>query len=231
VRSCGVIVLILALAVCSGGATTGPSTTGSGTCRTYSTAQTGAVSSSGGLSGTIVQTCTPYNSPSNQVACTLRQTFSAGTALTQVVVGSYGSVADFVDEVKVIPPLQHLKTQTVTTDGALQQTLTFSYDAQNRPVQSVLVSPGATQTSTFSGWDTAGRYGAATLVSPSSRTQRVSYSYNDGARTMTIANASIPASTVYTYDTNGNLISTVSNASGVTTTIAVTITATDRVCK
>ena len=201
-----------------------------GACRTYSIRQVGQMTSSNGMmTGRTEQNCTPYNRSTNSVRCTLTHTGGTGN-LTQTVTGYFKSVSDFVDEVRVVPPLMRMTRQEMGAQPA-QSTLDIFYDGQGRPARSVLTSSTGVQNSQFAGWDKEGRYTDVTISSAMAPTERVTYSYDDAARTMTITNKRIGFTGVYTHDENGILIKSVTTDASGQRTLVVTIGSTDKICK
>ena len=141
------LVLALTAVACGGNSTTSPSggssSGGSGApkCRRYAT----LTNFSGAVSGTT--TCTTFNTAAstNQISCTV---ISAGT--TSVQAYTYGSVAEFIDEVRVIPPLDRWRTIIATSSSAAGvTTMTGTYDAQNRMTLWRGVGPHTDLTITF----------------------------------------------------------------------------------
>jgi YD repeat-containing protein len=165
-----------------------------------------------------------FNSSVNQA--TITSHLPNGSVCTTTV-NSYRSTADFVDEVRVIPPLT-LVTATSTTGSAAcgsgTSSVTYSYDSQRRLTQ--FTTPGGP--TTYTAWDSSGRPTAGTYSGSS-----LSYVYNDGARTLTLTTISGAVTSVdtITFDANGtNIMEVVRTGSNVSTTTN-TIASTDRVCK
>jgi YD repeat-containing protein len=214
--------------------TSAPSPQATPACRIYTTAATRTFTASGSpLSGTISETCT-YNPSSNEHACTLDYRDSRSVSYRMVVVRRYEAVADFVDEVRVIPPISRAMAgstrYTPSGPGARDSSQAFSYDAQRRLTQLVIRSSGGpSQTMTYEAWDAAGR--PTSLIMTAGRTFDLRYSYDDGARTMTIETPSIGAVQTHTFDENGNQVREVSSAGGVVTTYAWAIAATEKICR
>jgi hypothetical protein len=203
------------------------------TCRTYSTQQTTALTSSDGAqSATIVQSCT-YDSSANELACTLNHSDSSGFSYSVRNVARYASAADFVDEVRVVPPLSLATGGTIAytpASTAPGSSYSFAYDAQRRQTQRVFqFTNGTTQTVVHTGWDAAGRPTGATLSIPEPTT--LLYAYNDAARSYTITTPSVGGVQTHTFNADGNLISLVATVAGRTTTQTVAISGTGRVCK
>jgi hypothetical protein len=152
----------------------------------------------------------------------------AGGAPCSTVVTSYSSVADFVDEVSVIPPVFHSTTSVSTNSGACgagTATQTYTYDSQRRLTQ--LSGPGSV--TTYTAWDGSGR-----PTTGSTGGQTISITYDDANRswttTTTASNGSKSVGTL-TFDANGNQIRNVVVSGNVTTTTTFNNTATATVCK
>jgi hypothetical protein len=200
------------------------------TCRNYSAQETRlGTSSSGTPVGRITQTCN-YSTAANEMTCTLNHD---SPAYSVTVVFKYASTADFVDEVRVIPPLSYgtSGSTTYTPAGlAPSSTFTLTFDAQRRTTQRVTqFSNGTSQVVRYTGWDAAGRPSGAILSNPQGET--LLYSYDDTARTFTIRTPSINSVQTHGFNADGNQISTVATVAGVTTTYTSTITSTGRVCR
>jgi hypothetical protein len=199
-------------------------------CRNYSAQETRVgTSSSGTPVSRITQTCN-YSTAANEMTCTLKHD---SPAYSVTVVVKYASPADFVDEVRVIPPLSYgTSGSTAYTPSGLapSSTFTVAFDAQRRTTQRVTqLSNGTSQVVRYTRWDAAGRPSGAILSNPQGET--LLYSYDDTARTFTITTPSIDAVQTHGFNADGNQISTVARVGGVTTTYTSTITSTGRVCR
>jgi YD repeat-containing protein len=214
VASVAFLLLGLAANGCGGsGSSTTPSTT---SCRTYAANQSG-VTNTGGASITTGETC-QFSTGSNQLACTL--TISTCGAVSFSV--QYASRSDFVNEVSVIPPKILAQSQLTAPNACGIGNGTYSYDAQNR-----LTTYTMNGVTIYSAWDGSGRPTSGEVVGGPTET----YTYNDAARTTTLVQvtAGQTATTIYTYDTNGNLLSVnVNSGESVTTN---TVQSTAQVCK
>lgn len=144
-------------------------------------------------------------------------------------VSSYSSVADFVDEVRVIPGVS-LQTSTTNTNGAgcggSTATVQYTYDAQKR-----LVSFGSGGSlTTYSAWDSAGR---PTLGGFPGTT--IANAYDDATRTwvqtQTQTAGGSPSTTTTTFDANGNQLKVVTLSGNTTITTTYATSSTARVCK
>ena len=204
-----------------------PTAPGSGTgtssaCRTYPTAASVTITTLGitqnaGLTGA-------FNTSTNQGTITVQ--FANGS-LCSTAVHSYRSTADFVDEVRVIPPAP-LEISTTTTNsgscGSGTGTVTLTYDSLRRLTQ--VTSP--TGTTTYTAWDTSGR--ATTGSFPGGSITNV---YNDAARTVTQTQTSggVTTVSVMTYDANGGQTMIVNTTGSVVTTTTFNNISTATVCK
>lgn len=230
------------LAACGGSSNPPTSPTGPGasgapggstqTCRNLATAYTSTITSNSGFTASTTATCS-FNATTFSGTCGQTYSDSTGTAsaLTINAATVYASVADFVDEVSVIPPLTLARsasgTQTnsagVTTSGSS----TFTYDGQRR-LQRTNDSSG--NVTTFSAWDASGRPTVARDVGPGyDNTRTISYDDAQRSRT-TVVNGGI-VTTVETFDANGNPLTQVATGGPSVSTTTFTTTATTRVCK
>jgi len=196
--------------------TTGSSTSSS-SCRTYATAanvvvQPGAPAFNTTLTGS-------FNTSTNQT--TITQTSALGTC---TIVASYSSRADFVDEVRVVPPIMLLTTNVNSGGGVCAQgTVTNTFDSQRRITRQTNSVGGTT---TYTAWDSAGRPTAGTFSTGGT----IAIVNNESARTQTsttVINGQTTVSTT-TFDANG-MITSVVVANATTTTYTATSTA--QVCK
>lgn len=225
----GSFVLIVAtlLTGCGGGAgtPTGPSEM-SGVCRNYASSVTSTTTDTytGGNPIVDSQNITiSYNPATNQLSETGTGTSNNGRCWWSFSWSTnYGSVADFVDEVSVIPPKTAWASQSgmATSSGpsgpcpnaTYALTQTNSYDSQGRLVRSdatgrefsfrsmVATFPG---TRIYTAWDLSGRptnYSPQILGSPDV------YRYDDSARTRSSGATFGFSTTVDAFDSNGNLV-------------------------
>jgi YD repeat-containing protein len=207
----------------SAGNPVGPST--QTVCRTYPT--TATVTTTIGATTQVFALTGTFNTSARTSTVT---TTSQTGALCTTSVNTYSSVADFVDEVRVIPGVS-LQTTTTTTNGPAcgtgTQTVTYTYDAQRR-LTSFASSAGGSAT-TYTAWDGSGRPTAGGFPGTT-----ISNVYDDTARTL--AQSQTPTSggvstTTVTYDANGNQIQSVNKSGNVTVTTTYANTATAQVCK
>jgi YD repeat-containing protein len=225
----------VAAAACGGpsGPTTstgGVNSGGSGvTCRTYPSSSTITFASSTGVNASAPANCS-WDNTLHQLTCTVGLSSGGGTCSTTLT--SYASAADFVDEIRVIPPallrtsdIQNSSGDTACLVPGAVQNATYAYDAQRRLTQ---ILNGATST-TYTAWDSSGRptQGTVGVATP------VTISYDSTARTQTQttgADTSAIATTT-TFDANGTPIKVVATAAGVTTTTTTQVNQTAQVCK
>jgi hypothetical protein len=195
-------------------------------CRTYSAEEVRTLS--GAASGTIEQNCR-FDAATFERVCTMRSRTSAAS-FTLDLRDTYGSVADFVDEIRVVPPLARIQRQTrrFTSGAGANAAITYEYDGARRQTRLSTSVNNNLMVTTYSGWDAAGR---PTLAVSSSRASTVSlkYAYDDAARTMAITG---PAGVeIDTYNADGNMIHEVSGDGGGKAEFAIRIVKTDTVCR
>lgn len=216
---------------CSGGSsdTTSPSpissgggTSGSGTCRTFTTAAD-VTTVSGGVT-TNAKVTGAFNSSTNQ--STSNTLFANGNACSTTI-GSYRSTADFVDEVRVVPGVFLLTSSTTTNAvacGTGSGTTTYTYDAQRRLTQTA----NSGGTTTWTQWDNSGR---PTLGSSPGATYVISYDDSARASTTTTTTSNGTSVGILTYDANGNQLRNEVRGSSGTSVTTYSINSTDKVCK
>jgi len=225
-----VLVVLTLLTGCGGAGTspTGPPQM-SGLCRNYASSVTATTTRTFTGQNPNVDTeniTSFYNTATNQLSETGTGMSSNGRCQRSVSWSTnYGSVADFVDDVSVIPPRTRWASQSGTAtssgpsgscaNGTFAATKTNSYDSQGRLVTSVstggigfpsmmATSPGTNNV--YTAWDVLGR---PTAYSPPSFTPSV-ISYDDSARTRSTKTSSDGFITITTivdaFDANGNLV-------------------------
>jgi YD repeat-containing protein len=204
-----------------GGSSSGPA------CRTYFTNENITTRTSG--TNIVFNAIQSANFDTSTKKATTQVKFTNGS-VCGTGVASYNSVADFVDEVRVIPPV-FLAVGTTSAGGgscgggaAAAGSLTYHYDGSRRLTGWTAV-PG--DTTTFTAWDSSGRPTTGTTSSGGT----LSLVYDDGARTSTAT--SNPGNTIstLTFDANGNMIKQVLVTGGATVTTTFDITSTATVCK
>lgn len=156
-------------------------------------------------------------------------TMFANGAPCSTNITSYDSVADFIDEVHVVPPIFRSTSNTNTNSGGcgrVTSTNTYNYDGQRRLVSMTNDVGGAT---TYTAWDSAGRPTKGT----SNGSLSMSIAYDDGGRTMTTTQTGPNGKSVstLTFDANGAQLKNVVTSGNVTTTTTFTNSATASVCR
>jgi hypothetical protein len=179
-------------------------------------------------SGTISQTC-HFDPNTYERACTIQSRISSGS-FTLNLIDKYASVADFVDEIRVIPPLARIQKQTrrFVSGRAPNADVTYEYDGARRQTRLSTAMGNNLLVMTYNGWDPAGRPTGGVTSSRAS-TVSLKYAYDDAARTMTITG---PAGVeVDTYDADGNMIHETATDGGGRTDFAIKIIKSEKVCR
>jgi YD repeat-containing protein len=237
-RRAGTIALAAAGITCGGGGGSGsngssgsptaPGGTPSGpSCRTYPTSAN--VHTTNSASSVVFDALEAATFDSSSRKATVNTNFANGSPCSTLVT-SYNSVADFVDEVRVIPPVS-LATGAVNTNsgacGAVTASTIYTYDSQRRVTQ---ISNSAGGVITYTAWDSSGRPTTGTMSGGGT----ISIVYDDAARswteTQTQSNGTRSVGTL-TFDANGAQIRNVVVQGNVTTTTTFSNTATATVCK
>ena len=206
--------------------TTGLAQAPSPQCRTFTAEEVRTVS--GAAAGTISQTCR-FDVPTTSRICTMR-TRLKHTSFDLSYTDKYSSVADFVDEIRIVPPISRIQSQTrrYTSGSGPNAEIAYEYDGAGRQTRLSTNMSGNLLVTTYSAWDPLGRPTVAT-VSSRAPTINLQYKYDDALRTMTTTN---PAGIqVSTYDSDGNMIREESTDGGGKTTSAFKINKTEKVCK
>ena len=234
-RASSVLVVVTLLIGCGGAcsSSTPVSPTGppqmSGVCRNYASSVTTTTTTTfTGMNpaGTVdTQNITiSYNTATNQLSETGTGMSNNGICRGSVSWSTnYGSVADFVDEVSVIPPKTRWASQSgmgtysgpsgPCANRTSAATTTNSYDSQERLVRSVstggvgprsLVATSLGNNNVYTAWDVFGRQTA--YGHPDSVGALNHISYDDSARTRSTAYFTAPTKTADTFDSNGNLV-------------------------
>lgn len=195
-------------------------------CRTFTAEEVRTLSGAG--SGTITQSCR-FDLATTSRICNMRSRINAGS-FDLTYTDKYNSVADFVDEVAVVPPIARIQKQSrrYTSGSAPNAEITYEYDATRRQTRLSTNMAGNLLVTTYGGWDAAGRPTTAT-VSTRASTITLQYKYDDAKRTMTITG---PAGVeVDTFDVDGNMIHEETTDGGGRTVFTFKINKTDKVCK
>ena len=195
-------------------------------CRTYSAEEVRTLS--GRATGTINQTCR-FDTATYERICTIRSRINTGS-FTLTLTDKYASVGEFVDEIRMIPPIARIQRQNrrFASGPGANADLTYEYDSDRRQTRISTVVNGNRSVLTYKTWDGLGR---PTSAVSSTRASMVSltYTYDDVARTMTITG---PAGVeVDTYNPDGNMIHEVSTDGGGKTDTAINITRVETVCR
>ena len=196
------------------------------TCRIFTAEEVRTVS--GAMSGTITQSCR-FDMPTTSRICNMRTRLGA-QSFDVTYTDKYNSVADFVDEIRMVPPIARIQTQSrrYTSGSAPNATITYEYDATRRQTRLSTNMGGNLLVTTYNAWDPLGRPTTA-IVSTRASTITLPYKYDNAARTMTTTG---PAGVqVDTYDADGNMIQEESTDGGGRTVYNFKINKTDRVCK
>jgi hypothetical protein len=204
-------------------------------CRTAATAASTRSRGTGFTAETT--TACQYDKATNQSTCTNKYADSVGTSTTTVSVTTFASLADAVDEIKVIPPRRRsLRTDTTATGprGSTTSSLVNTYDRQNRLVEEVGESSGGgTFLTTYTSWDQAGRPTAGKTVTRGN-INSLTLSYDDAARTMTTTTDTGMQKLIctLTFDVNGNSAATACKGpGGITSGSTTSTTATEKICR
>jgi hypothetical protein len=183
--------------------------TPTGTCRTFPTAVTTTTVPQTILNNAV--TVQNFNTTTNELTAT---TSSVGGVVCSITVSTYNSRADFVDEVKVIPPVSLLTESRTTNTGACgtgSVDIRYEYDTQRRLLH--VINNGVLVAS-YAAWDSSGRPtggGTTSIV------------YNSSARTQvqTLSPAGAASqTTTTTFDLDGNVVSILNNTTGQSTNFA-----------
>jgi hypothetical protein len=211
--------------ICTVGALTAHQAQTSPQCRTFTAEEVRTVSGAGG--GTISQTCR-FDLATTSRICTMR-TRLGNTAFDVTYTDKYNSVADFVDEVRIVPPIARIQKQSRRFSGpGVNAEIGYEYDATGRQTRLTTNMGGNLLVTTYSAWDPKGRPTIATVSSKAS-TIDLQYKYDDALRTMTTTGPA--GAQVDTYDADGNMIREESIDGGGKTIYAFKINKTDKVCK
>ena len=221
-RALSALMLVLSFVACGSNKMTGPSN--STTCRTYATTANVTAVSGGATQNALVSASFDSSTRKNTVT-----TMFANGGLCSTAVFSYSSVADFVDEIRVIPGVV-LSLSNVNTNsglcGTATATVTNAFDAQRR-LQTVTTSPGGV--TTYTAWDNSGRPTTGTTNTGVTITNV----YDNTARTVTQTQVGGGTNTVnvQSFDTNGIQTTSVVTGSAGSSTTTFTTTSTTQVCK
>ena len=180
------------------------------------------------ITSTVTGSCT-FGSSTVEGTYTNEYSDSTGRRFRSVSVTRHASLADVIDEVSVVPPLQLALGTTSTVTGAgsdSTNTSTLEYDAQKRLISVTAESrpSGQRSTTTYTAWDTAGRPTMGTVLAGRQQST-VSMIYDDSRRMQSQTSNGITCT--QTFDANGNHASGSCAGSTATTTVLTT----QRICK
>jgi hypothetical protein len=233
-----------------GGSPSGPSSSNtggpsSGSCRNYASAFTYTTVGPGVVANTTAN-CT-FDSGARTLTCTYSQTSSVNSCSIDFRWrDSYNSVADFVNESKVVGKFlltsraqEWVSMPTSCAGPTVPGTTTYTYDSSQRQVQSVAVNmTGANSNVTYaySAWDAEGRPTAGTVSIAGGPAFPATVVYDDVGRTITItAGGGQPGGSIniISLDADGNLLRHRIEAAGIGPVgeSAYTITAKQTVCQ
>ncbi len=203
-------------------------------CRNVATALTAQMTATGEFNASMKTSC-KFDSATRQSSCTVQYSDNRGTSMTSTSVSTYNSAADLIDEITVIPPLNYALTTVGTQTsnrGTTTGSVTNTFDANRRIVKTVNTSTSGDSTTSYTAWDAAGRPTGATDVGKGFNNTRT-ISYDDAARTKTTVVNGGPLRTVETFDADGIQIETLATSGGaaVASKTAITVTASQRLCK
>lgn len=175
------------------------------------------------VTSTVEGRCT-FDSATVEGTCVNDYSDSRGGRFTSVSITRHATVADVVDEVSVVPPLNRALGTTTTVKGAgldTTGTSTLTHDGRKRLTTIAAVSQpgGQTSTTTYTAWDAAGRPTAGTLASGRQSTAQT-MRYDDSTRTQTISTNGQMCT--QTFDENGNPAAGACGGSTATTTVLTT---------
>ena len=215
------LVLMVVLSSCSDSDDT-PTEPGGTECRTYPTAATDVTVNN--VSTVRVTYSGTFEPATSRTVYTVHYDDSAGPDFNYQQITEYRSTADFVDEVKSIPP-RTLSLRS-TASGGVAFSVNNSYDGQRRLTGFTRSAAGETITTTYTAWDNAGRPTAGAQ----SNAGTISISYNDSARSQTTVIFGL-GSEVATFDRNGSPETLVHDTGVGPVTTTTTIASTANVCK
>jgi YD repeat-containing protein len=189
----------------------------------------------GGFSSTFKQTCS-FDRQAFRGTCTNEYSDSRGTSNgSTTFVTTYASIGEFLDEVRVVPPLFKALKSNATTTGPAGRTseTTYTYDSQGRLTKEA--TAGAPTSTTYTEWDKAGRPTKVQDVGRGFNNTR-DVSFDDVQRTRTTrvtpaGRGQVVMTTIETFDADGNPIRQVATAGPSTTTTTITINSTQRICR
>src|SRR5262245_3811661 len=122
--------LVIAAGIVASTTLAGRRQTAPPTCRTFSADETRTAS--GVQRGTITQACR-FDQATTSRICTMRSRIGAGS-FDVTYTDKYNSVADFVDEIAVVPPIARIRQQSrrFTSGSGPNAEITYEYDTAGR---------------------------------------------------------------------------------------------------
>jgi YD repeat-containing protein len=209
-------------------------------CRVGATASKTRTEGQKGFWSETTSVCT-FDKAAVKSTCTNEYVDSVGTKTKSVSVTTFASVADVIEEVKIVPPLR-LSTKVETkASGPVQASTTvvdYSYDAQRRLIkETVKASTAGSYEITYASWDKSGRPTAGSTVFAKAPTTTTETTYNDATRTMTTTTGTgaIKITCDMVYDANGNPAATSCQtpgaAPGSMSKSKTETTGTERICR
>ena len=195
-------------------------------CRTFTTEEVRTGRGTG--DGTITQNCR-FDTDLTSRICNMRARLGA-TSFDVTYTDKYNSVADFIDEIRVVPPIARIQKQSrrYTSGSGPNAEITYEYDGARRQTRLSTNMTGNLLVTTYSAWDPKGRPTTA-VVSSKASPITLQYVYDDAERTMTTVGPA--GNQVDTYDADGNMIRSASVGGGGTTVFEFKINKTEKICK
>ena len=185
---------------------------------------------------TTITECT-YDKGANKITCTTQRNDKRAKTTT-VSVTAFGSMADWIDEITVVPPRRRsTRTDTTMTDGKGSRTsasLVNSYDDHGRLIKEVADAPpgGDDFTATYTSWDEAGRPTAGTSEHRGWREKlTIAYDEEKRAKVTTAVSQGQRNTCKTTFDADGNPSSSSCRGQDGQTGFETKITATERICR
>lgn len=209
-------------------------------CRIGATAATTRTEGQKGFWSEVTTACR-FDKATSQSTCTNEYVDSVGTKTTTVSVTTFASLADAIDEVKVIAPLRlSTKIETKSSGPKVPSTTVVvnSYDAQRRLTkETITASTAGSYETTYTAWDKNGRPTSGSTVFAKAPTTSLEMVYDDAARTVTstTGTGAYRITCALVYDANGNPASTECHvpggAPGSMSRSKTTTTTTERICR
>ena len=209
-------------------------------CRIGATTSKTRMEAQKGFWAESMSTCR-FDKATSKSTCTNEYVDSVGTKATTVSVTTFASVADAIDEVKIIPPLRLSTTIETKASGPKLDSTTVvanSYDDERRLVkEDVTVTTARPYSTTYKSWDKYGRPTAGTTIFATAPPTALEMVYDDATRTVTTTSGAGEFRLVcaLTYDANGNPASTECHspggAPGSTSRSTTATMGTERICR